>query len=146
MKKFNEWLKARENKNLQEWDPVYPTDKDLGIGPSFSKLLGEDEDSPFTVEVDVDGDGGHWTVRGKFWANEYTPNGSEPQISQPFYDPNNKYGYKGTEFRNPGEKLENIPEPLKTQAKKWIDEQVDWYIQNYEEEDPRDYMDRPDNY
>jgi hypothetical protein len=124
MKTFNEWLKGRV---ISENDPDYRE-------PSFSKILGEDGDEPFTVEVDVAE--GHWTVSGPLWAVGYVMNGSEPKAGGPVQEE------KGVVmFKTPGRRLENLPPALKMAATTWIDKEVEWFIQNYEEEDPRDHED-----
>jgi hypothetical protein len=147
MKSFNEWLKGRV---ISENDPDYQE-------PSFSRILGEDGDDPFIVEVDVDE--GHWTVSGPLWSLEYVLNGSEPKAGNPVQEkqgasPNLPSAWRraGVMFSTPGKRLENLPPALKMVATTWIDKQVEWYIQNYKEEDPRDYDDHepynpdPDGY
>ena len=133
---FYKFLEILNENKLNEWDPIWPTDKDLGIGPSFDQVLGEDDDDPFSVEIHIDGDGGNWEVQhGKLlWVLNYTPTGNEPNNF--VYHEKERMG----EFKNAGKHLENVPEPIKSQAKKWIDEQAEWYIDNYKEEDPRDYQ------
>ena len=125
MNSFNEWLKGRV---ISENDPDHQE-------PSFSKILGEDGDEPFSVEVDVDE--GRWTVSGPLWSMEYVLNGSEPKAGNPVQEK------QGVVFNTPGKRLENLPPSLKMAASTWIDKQVEWYIQNYKEEDPRDYEDNP---
>jgi len=122
---FNEWLKGRVASESN--DPDYRE-------PSFSKILGEDPGDPFSAEVDVEE--GHWTVSGPLWAVGYVMNGSEPKAGGPVQEE------KGVVFKTPGRRLENLPPALKMAATNWIDKEVEWSIQNYEEEDPRDHEDR----
>lgn len=121
MKTFTEWLK------LREWDPVYPSDRDLGIGPSFNKVLGEDHDDPYSVEIHYDGE--KWSVVGSLFVVGYVTSGSELPASEPRPFAS-RDGKKGVEFTNPGDQLENIHQPLRSQIEKWIDSQVEFEIEN----------------
>jgi hypothetical protein len=128
MKSFNEWLKSRV---VSENDPNEPQP------PSFNKILGEDGDDLFTVEVDVND--GEWTVSGPLWANEYVLNGSEPKAGDPMQESPNV-----AKFNAPGRRLENLPLSLKMAATAWVEKEVQRAIDRYESEDPRDYEDRDD--
>ena len=150
MKSFYEMLVILEgSKRLNEyWWENGPPDADV---PSFKKVIGEDKDDPYTAEVYVY-DGG-WKITGGFWVRNRLRDGSEPAISQPkFYVAGQKekngatIPYTGTDFENPGENLENLPEPLRSEAIKWVNKEVEWAIDNYKEDDPRDYYDRDGNF
>lgn len=143
MKTFYEMLKILEgSKRLDEyWWENGPRDSDV---PVFSKVIGEDEDDPYTTEVYISDRG--WEITGGFWVKGRLRDGSEPTISQPeFYVAGQKdksggtIRYTGTDFNNPGDHLENLPEPLRSDAIKWVNKEVEWAIDNYKEDDPRDY-------
>jgi hypothetical protein len=144
MKTFLEWLKTiEESKMINEywWENGPPDDP-----PEFSgtRVLGEDEDDPYSLEVDIAD--GSWEALGGFWVRNRLQDGSEPAISKPQFfvagqkDQNGRnIEHTGTDFLNPGKHLEHLPEPLKSQAIKWVNGEVGRITQNY---DPRD--DGPD--
>lgn len=104
--------KGRGMKTFLEWME--------GLKLEWSWVVGEDDDAPFTAMLNDYGDEG-WSIHGSLWVKDYVPNGSENPSSQPQYFSGDKF--TGTEFKNPGDRLEKIHEPLKSQALKWIDEE-----------------------
>jgi hypothetical protein len=125
MKSFNEWLKS---KIISENDPDYQE-------PSFSIVLGDDEGEPFSMEVYVDE--GNWTSSGPFWAAEYVLDGSEPKAGTPVQE------NTGVLFKTPGNRLENLPQPIKASALAWVEKAVQKAIERYKEHDPSSDEDRP---
>jgi hypothetical protein len=108
MKTFLEWMESLK----LEW----------------SWVVGEDEEAPFSAMLSDHGEEG-WSIHGSLWAKDYVPNGTENPVSQPQY--RSGANFTGTEFKNPGERLENIHEPLRSQALKWIDNE---HLRNFERE------------
>lgn len=126
----------------------YYNDHDI----SFTKVLGEGDDkSDFSVEVDVEN--GEWEAKGPIWVLGYVPNGSENPASEPvLYRAGEKGPYgtvnktTGTEFMKPGKRLELLPASIRGEAVKWVEKMVQWEMDHYEPEDPRDYEDDRDDY
>jgi hypothetical protein len=136
MKSFYEMLRILENVN-----------ESYGRGHVF----GEDEDDPYSAEVNIlDPDwynvAHYWEVEGSFYVRNRLQDGSEPPISKPEFQvagkTKDRWGnidkYTGTEFMNPGKNLENLPEPLGSHARDWLDKEVDRYLGNYNPDDSRD--------
>lgn len=94
-----------------------------------SHVIGEDDDDPFRGEIEISGSFREedWEIEGSFFAVNYVPNGSEPAIGRPVYHPHEKY--PGTEFMNPGKRLENLPEPLRGEAIKWVEREFERIIE-----------------
>lgn len=149
VKSFYEMIRIlNESKGMNESDDygagAYYDDPDI----SFTAILGEDEDEPFSVEVEIEN--GYWGVKGGFWAKGYVPNGSENPASRPVArtaGQKDKFGTAdntGTEFENPGRKLELLPDSIRGAAIEWVDNEVKRKVDKYEPDDPRDYADRDD--
>jgi len=97
------------------------------------KVLGEDDDDPFTLEVDITEEG--WEVLdGGIFVVGYVPNGSENPASKPeaYTDDQLSGSRLGTLFRNPGKKLELLPASIKAAAVDWVDKQAQEAIENYD--------------
>jgi len=131
MKTFYEMMMILDKaKGLQEWGGA---SFDYGAGemgdwPSFSKVLGEDDEDPFTLEVYVSE--GNWEVEGSIYVKRYVLNGSESPASQPVaYETGDN---PGVEFKNPGKKLELLPASIKANAIAWVNEEVIRAIENYD--------------
>jgi hypothetical protein len=87
----------------------------------FVRMLGEEGDEPFSIEVEYsDGD----------W--------------EPYNDSSlavKKEGASGSDdddwvvFKNPGRRLEGVPEPVRSRALAWIESQVKWLADNHEPDD-----------
>ena len=59
-----------------------PSDRDLGITPPWTSILGEgDEDSEYVVEVNWNGE--DWEVQGHLDVREYQLQGTEPPEKAP---------------------------------------------------------------
>lgn len=138
-----------ESRGLKEYSDDYGAGDLDGPPISFSRILGEGDDkAEFSVEVDVnDGD---WEATGPLWALNYVPNGSENPASRPVsYTAGQKdergvvSKITGTEFMNPGKRLEMLPASIRAAAIAWVDRKVEDAVRNYEEEEP-DY--EPDDY
>lgn len=132
MKSFYEMLEIIRKSKINEVSDdygagAYHDDHDV----FFSAVLGEDEGDPFSLEVDIEN--GHWTSKGSIWVAGYVINGSENPASKP------KALDGGTEFSNPGKRLELLPLSIKNKAIEWVDKQVQWKVDHYKPEDPRDY-------
>lgn len=126
---------------------------DDDYGPiSFSRILGEgDIEAPFSVEVHVED--GRWEARGGIWVSGYVPNGSEKPASKPVAytagqkDPRGIVSdVTGTDFENPGRRLELLPTSIRAEAVAWVDKQVEDAVRNYTPDDPRDYDGDRDDY
>lgn len=88
-------------------------------------LIGEEEDSPCTLHVS--GDNENWLVdkgTGVF-VNNYSLTGKEDAISKPESFEN------GVDFKNPGRKLENLPEDVRDKCVEFIDGEIKNYLINY---------------
>lgn len=87
------------------------------------KMLGEDEGSPFCLEVNADNDG--WECDNEIWVKGYVPNGSENPASRP--TPETKWPHsseEGTTFKNPGRHLEMLPQSIRAGAVEWTEKEV----------------------
>lgn len=137
MKTFYEMLQILEGAN----EPYGKKMLAEGSGPVF----GEDEDEPYSVQVDIlDPDwynvAHYWVVDGGFYVRNRLQDGTEPPISRPEFQiagqTKDRWGktaeYTGTDFMNPGKNLENLPEPLRSHARDWLDKQVDHYLSNHD--------------
>lgn len=154
MKNFYEMLRIlAESKGLKEyWDTDYGAGDMDGPPINFSRILGEgDDDADFSVEVDVDD--GDWKAKGSIWVLGYVPNGSENPVSQPVaYTAGQKDGRgvvsktTGTEFMNPGKRLELLPASIRAEAIAWVDREVEGAVQNYRPDDGSDYRDDREPY
>lgn len=112
MKNFYEMLEILKKAKNEMYDPQ--DERPI----MFTRVLGEDDDSPFSLELYYnDGD---WTPQSDLFV---------------------KNGEQWDTYKNPGKNLMNVPEPIKSQAIKWIDAELDRIVSNYEEDDPRDYYD-----
>lgn len=124
-------------------------------------VFGEDEDDPYSgefyldIEHDESSSSWEWETNGSFYVKNRLQDGSEPAISKPkFYVAGktmDQWGkpdkYTGTEFMNPGKRLENLPASIKAHAIAWVEKQVEKYVDNYEPHDPSDYdHDGPSGY
>ena len=135
MKSFYEWLGERRSvergtiASIKERKIKAETNDPDYQSPYFSRFLGEDDDSeePFAVEVDFADD--DWEARGPLWAREYVLNGSEPKAGNPVQESPGK-----VVFKTPGKKLENLPPALKQVATKWVNDQIDWHLDNFDPE------------
>lgn len=149
MKSFYEMWVMLEGMDYDAWlqKPYQDAYADEDI--SFSRVLGEDEGEPFTLDVDIDG--GRWEARGGIWVAGYVPNGSENPASRPVAytaGQKGKHGIiskvTGTEFESPGKRLELLPASIRDEAVKWVEKRVQWEIEHYKPHDPADYQDEDD--
>lgn len=145
MKNFYEMWQILEGTDYDAWleKPYQDAEEHWSRVSNFQKVLGEDEEDPFSLEVDVTD--GHWESTGSIWVKDYLPNGSENPASEPeAIHAGGRYGHKhnGTLFKKPGKRLELLPASIRAEAIKWIDKEVDYRIANPPEpEDPRDWYD-----
>lgn len=131
MKSFYEMVRIlEESKGIKEgWGADYGAGDMDGPPVSFTRVLGEDGDEPFSIEVDYH-DGEWKPFRGTsslFVRKEAGAAGSSDEWD---------------EYKNPGKNLMNVPEPIRSRALAWIESELEWYAAHWKPEDPRDYEER----
>lgn len=151
MKSFYDMWRIIEGMDYDAWLEKPYQDDHAGDNAYFTTILGEGEkDAPFSLEVEIDG--GSWKATGGIWVLGYVPDGSENPASKPVAEtPGQKDRWgrtsdqTGTHFGKPGRRLELLPASIRDAAIKWVEDQVQKEIENYEPEDPRNYRE-PDDY
>jgi len=117
MKNFHEMMQILREFNDPDDDPH---------AHHFYNFLGEDGDEPFSIELNVNTDGG-WEP----W------NGGSLLVKKDGASGDKEEDW--TVFENPGRRLERVPEPIRSKALAWIETKVKWLANNYEPDDPNDY-------
>lgn len=130
MKNFYEMLQILESLNeppQSYFEP--PDDPEVHY---HDLLIGEDDDAFCTTTVS--GTDMNWQIDGTLFINNYKLTGEEDPKSKPIQHEN------GVEFMNPGKHFENIPNDLADSCVKYIDQEVEDYIKNYDPKE-KDYDD-----
>ena len=121
MKSFYEMLQILENLNEPPQSYFEPTD--IPEINYHDLLIGEDDDAFCTTTVS--GTDMNWKIDGTLFINNYTLTEEENPKSKPIQHKN------GVEFMNPGKRLENISDDLAISCEKYIDQEVENYLENY---------------
>lgn len=150
MKSFYEMLRILEGAG---WDGGYdgrydhpPKEWDHEDVSIRELVLGEDEEDPFHLVVDINS--GEWECTSDIWVRDYVLNGSENPLSRPKNDTkfSDQKSEMGATFENPGKGLELLPASIRNAAIDWVDKKVQKAIENYDpsEGDPRNHEDYGD--
>ena len=139
MKSFYEMIQILEGRSWADIANSVPSHWDDpsfdNVDPSFSReLMGPESSPPVPFFAKIDVDEGYWTCDLKseipFFAYDYKLNGSEDPASGAVQEGD------GVTFKNPGKRLELLPDGMREKAVQWVQKEVDWFIKNY---NPRNY-------
>jgi hypothetical protein len=144
MKTFYEMIKILESVKSEGYHYEGPEHDERDI--SYSLLVGEDEGSPCSCEID--GENNVWEPRNGIFIADYVPNGTENPITKPkYYKPGSLPAWPsgGTDFDNPGEGLKNLPNaPAIERCEKFIEDEINRYFGSYDPKKGADHGERPE--
>lgn len=133
MKSFNEFLSEKEKlpKKQNESNQEIPYDE---------LVIGEDEYD--ICHTTVSGVNDYWNISNgqDIFVRNIQLTGKENPISKPTQTIEN--GIKGVRFDNPGKKLENLPDAIKEKCLKFIQSEVERFLDGYDDMIKQDYANK----